>query len=261
MLELRLVQRPSGRTRGRTGHRPGRRQRPRLVQAQHHTHRIRPRTRRRLPGRQPLDALVLRVAERRRDDQGPFLAAVQQPRGQLRGPGTGPGQHRDLGVREAHVHRGPRITSVRADDDRVVPRNAQPGERHRDRRRTRPDIERLGPEPLRQGPHDPEEPRITGGQHDHAGPVLGQVLPDPVESRSQRPQHHPPGARRQRGSVQMTPGPHHQRGPRQGGPGIGAERRPRPRTEDPDHEPDRWARNSARAALSALRYPWKCPGW
>ena len=75
----------------------------------------------------------------------------------------GRGQDRDLGVGERGGEGPPRIAAVGCRHEGVVPVQAQPGERQRDRGHRRDDC---GPDAAgAQGADDPEEARVAGGQH------------------------------------------------------------------------------------------------
>ena len=82
---------------------------------------------------------------------------------------------------------------VGGDDERVVPRQAEPRERERHRRRRGVHVEPLRPDHGAERPHDPEEPGIAGCEHAHAAGLVAdrlQGLREPLA------EHHAPLSRR-----------------------------------------------------------------
>ncbi len=83
----------------------------------------------------------------------------------------GCGEDRDLRVAQRGVDRGARVAAVGGDDERVVPRDAEPRERDRDRRRRGVDVEPVGERGERAD--DAEEARVA--RREHARPARARA--------------------------------------------------------------------------------------
>ncbi len=248
MLELPLVQRPLGRSDGSSGDRPHGTEHPRLVQTQDDTHRRTPVAGCGLGGRDPFDPL-LTGTERGRDDEDASGGPVGERGAELGGSGARSGQHGDLVVRTARVDGRPRIAAVRADDDRVVPGQPEPGEGRGDGGDTGAYVEGVAGEPFRQGPDDPEEPGVPRGQHDDRL-ALPDVGLDGVERGRERAEDDLLGVLGDGDGGEMAP-------PADDEPGTGEHvvhrGRPGPRPGDRDHVLAPRERRALRASGSALR--------
>ena len=94
-----------------------------------------------------------------------------------------------------------RVAAVAADDERVVPRQAEAGEGDRHRRRRRAHVERVGPDPGAEGADDAVEAGIAAGQHAGRAVVGGER----VERRLERAAERDPLRARRRQRVEVAP--------------------------------------------------------
>ncbi len=152
------------------------------------------------------------------DDEGAVDAVEQQ--GEFGGPRAGRGEHRDLGVGAADIHRAAQIAAVGDDDLGVVPGHTGPCEGGRDGGDGRYHFHFQAVLGCPEGAHDAEEAGVAVGEHDGGTAVLG----DAAGGQGHAAEPDPLGVPRDFGQCEVVGGAGHEGGGAEGGAGGGGQR-------------------------------------